>query len=95
MNIRHSHCSLCFIVVSLAAAGGSRFVLAQELGYSDTPIIPGTQWHVHDGKRPQPRVVTPGSTSSPSAPSDATVLFDGKGSLEMGKFQRWRCQVES
>jgi hypothetical protein len=77
MNIRHSHCSLCFIVVTLAAAGASRFVLAQELGYSDTPISPGTQWHVHDGKRPQPRVVTPGSTSSPSAPSDARTLFDG------------------
>jgi len=78
MNIKHSLHSLSFFVLSLAVAGGVRLVLAQELGYSDTPIIPGTPWHVHDGKRPQPRVVTPGSTSGSSAPSDATVLFDGK-----------------
>jgi hypothetical protein len=44
-------------------------------GYDDTPIIPGQEWRVHDGTRPQPRVVTPGDTGNP--PSDATVLFDG------------------
>ncbi len=51
-----------------------------KIGYQDTPIIPGTQWHVHDGERPQPRVVTPGVTFShlAPAPSDAKVLFDGK-----------------
>jgi len=50
-----------------------------KLGYDTTPIIPGTGWHVHDGDRPQPRVVTPGDTFSHGAPppSDATVLFDG------------------
>lgn len=49
-------------------------------GYQDTPIIPGTKWHVHDGDRPQPRVVTPGSLCELPAvtpPSDAVVLFDG------------------
>jgi hypothetical protein len=54
---------------------------AEHLGYDDTPIIPGTPWHVHDGNRPQPPVVTPGTFSSqdqPGAPpSDATILFDG------------------
>lgn len=52
----------------------------QKLGYQDTPIIPGTNWHVHDGERPQPRVVKPAETFSHQAPapSDATVLFDGK-----------------
>jgi hypothetical protein len=45
------------------------------LGYSDTPLIPGTGWHVHDGTRPQPPVVTPGVGAAP--PSDAEVLFDG------------------
>jgi len=58
---------------------------AQELGYSDTPIIPGTPYHVHDGRRPQPRVVTPGTFSTQTAPgrppSDAVVLFNG-GSLD-------------
>jgi len=55
-------------------------VLAQDakpLGYQDTPLIPGTQWHVHDGLRPQPKVITPG-TKPGDAPSDAIVLFDGK-----------------
>lgn len=52
---------------------------ADDLGYKDTPAIPGTPWHVHDGSRPQPRVVTPGATFSLLAPppSDATVLFNG------------------
>lgn len=51
----------------------------QHLGYQDTPIIPGTKWHVHDGERPQPRIVTPGKSFSHMAPppSDAKVLFDG------------------
>lgn len=50
------------------------------IGYSDTPLIPGTQWHVHDGKRPQPPVVKPAETFShlAPAPGDAVVLFDGK-----------------
>ena len=53
---------------------------AQDLGYKDTPLIPGTPWHVHDGDRPRPPVVTPGATFSHLAPppSDATVLFDGR-----------------
>lgn len=38
-------------------------------------------WAVHDPNRPQPKVVTPGTFSSPEqpgkAPSDAIVLFDG------------------
>ena len=52
-----------------------------EFGYDDTPILPGSRWRVHDGRRPQPRVVTPGSPGGAdqagTAPSDATVLFDG------------------
>ncbi len=46
------------------------------LGYDDTPLLPGGQWQVHDGNRPQPRIVTPGTTPG-SAPSDAIILFDG------------------
>src|SRR3954466_516904 len=52
------------------------------LGYQDTPLIPGTKWHVHDGERPQPKVVTPGSWNQDKRvtdpPSDAIVLFDGR-----------------
>jgi hypothetical protein len=46
-------------------------------GFTDTPMLPGTRWHVHDPARPHPRVVTPGSTPG-AAPSDAVVLFDGR-----------------
>lgn len=41
--------------------------------------LPGQKWRVHDRERPQPRKVTPGHPiPTPSAPSDAIVLFDGK-----------------
>jgi hypothetical protein len=53
-----------------------------KLGYKDTPILPGGKWHVHDGDRPQPPVVNPGTASTQDRPgdppSDAVVLFDGK-----------------
>lgn len=52
--------------------------MAGNLGYSDTPIIPGSTWHVHDGDRPQPPKVQPGTFSEGATPpSDAIVLFDG------------------
>jgi len=54
------------------------------IGYDDTPMLPGGNWHVHDGKRPAPPVVTPGPPVSSPAPSDAIVLFDGKDA------SRWR-----
>lgn len=41
------------------------------------PMIPGTPWHMHDERRPQPAVVTPGARPG-DPPSDAIVLFDGK-----------------
>ena len=53
----------------------------KNLGYDDTPVLPGSQYKVHDGARPQPRVVTPPAESTQAAagspPSDAVVLFDG------------------
>lgn len=48
-------------------------------GYTDTPLIPGTQWHVHDPRRPQPAMVENGGAVTTPAPSDAIVLFDGTG----------------
>jgi hypothetical protein len=46
------------------------------LGYEDTPMQPNGKWHIHDPKRPQPRVVTPGPAGDPlPAPSDAVVLL--------------------
>jgi hypothetical protein len=46
-------------------------------GFTDTPILPGLPWHVHDPARPHPKTVTPGATPG-APPSDAIVLFDGK-----------------
>ena len=48
-----------------------------DLGFTDTPILPGMKWHVHDPDRPHAPVVTPGATPG-APPSDAIVLFDGK-----------------
>jgi hypothetical protein len=47
------------------------------LGYTDTPMLPGLPYRVHDPARPHPKVVnTPPTPGGP--PSDAIVLFDGK-----------------
>lgn len=50
---------------------------AADDGFTDTPMLPGLPWHVHDPARPHPPVVTPAATPG-GAPSDAIVLFDGK-----------------
>ena len=48
-----------------------------DLGFKDTPMLPGLPYHVHDPDRPHPPVVTPASQLG-GPPSDAIVLFDGK-----------------
>lgn len=66
------------LLAKLSAAGagtvlGGLFATrTQAQGYDDTPMLPGGHWRVHDSKRPQPTVVTPGPV-----PSDAKVLFGG------------------
>lgn len=59
------------------------------LGYDDTPMLPHVPYRVHDGTRPQPRVVDPGTASTPDQPgrppSDAVILFDGKD------LSKWVC----
>ena len=51
------------------------------IGFKDTPMLPGGKWHVHDGDRPLPPIVDPGTSSTQAEPgrppSDAIVLFDG------------------
>lgn len=61
------------IADATAASAGPRF-------YGDPPDA-HHPWAVHDGNRPQPKVVTPGTFSSADQPgqppSDAIILFDG------------------
>jgi hypothetical protein len=47
-------------------------------GYRHTPVQPWSGYHVHDPDRPKPPKVAP-STKPGGPPSDAVVLFDGKG----------------
>jgi hypothetical protein len=81
------------LLLAVAGAGAivAGLVRAAEhpsVGYKDTPMLPGGKWHVHDPDRPQPRVVTPGTFSTPETPgkppSDAVVLFGG------GDLSKWR-----
>lgn len=64
--------SLAFAMIASAADDKP-----SPIGYSDTPVIPGTKWKVHDIDRPRPEVVTPGEKPG-DPPSDAIILFDGK-----------------
>ncbi|MBI1896442.1 MAG: DUF1080 domain-containing protein [Acidobacteria bacterium] len=75
---------VCAAAGLLAAAAGivcvgqeARKQRTSALGYSDTPVLPGQKWKVHDIERPRPRLVTPGAKPG-DPPSDALVLFAGK-----------------
>src|SRR5919109_3626436 len=60
-------------------------ILAQTspTGYDDTPMQPNGRWRVHDGRRPQPPIVTaaPIGDSRVPPPSDAIVLLGAGGDL--------------
>jgi hypothetical protein len=75
---------LALATASAAVLATASLLVGQDrpkLGFKDTPMLPGGKWHVHDGDRPQPPVIAPGTPStqeSPGkAPSDAVILFDG------------------
>lgn len=74
--------TLAAALVVGAALGAQAQDAQRKIGYDDTPFLPGGKWRVHDGKRPQPKVITPGTCSTQEQPgkppSDAVVLFDGK-----------------
>lgn len=79
MHMNSKFLVIIFSFGALAASAGAAD------GYTDTAIVPGTKWHIHDPNRPQPRVVTPGKSFSHTAPapSDAIILFEGKD------FSKW------
>jgi len=59
-----------------------------------------TKWQIHDPNRPVPPVIDPGTASTQDVPgrppSDAVVLFDGKGAAKWvdkdGKPARWKVE---
>jgi hypothetical protein len=68
---------LVILMLFAAARNARRSAAPGDLGFTDTPMLPGLPYHVHDPNRPHPPVVTPG-TQPGAAPSDAVVLFDGR-----------------
>jgi hypothetical protein len=76
--------STLLVAVATAPLVGQQQEQQSPLGYDDTPMQPNGKWHIHDAKRPQPRVVTPGKAPA-AAPSDATVLL-GSGN-DLGAWQ--------
>jgi hypothetical protein len=89
------------LIVVLALSLGAAFIAyaqSRDLGYTDTPMLPGLPYHVHDPARPHPHIVAPASQPG-GAPSDAIVLFDGKDlahwELQPGGTQSRRWKVEN
>jgi hypothetical protein len=75
--------ALCLLLAAAALAATQTAApqlparTAADDGFTDTPVLPGLPWRVHDPKRPHPPVVTPGATPG-APPSDAIVLFNGR-----------------
>ena len=63
-----------FAVAALALGAGAQQDTPQ-LGFKDTPMLPGAKWHVHDGERPQPTVVTPGEPTTVEKVTTTTTII--------------------
>lgn len=74
--------TVAILAIGFLSASTAASFAAASFGYTDTPMLPGGKWHVHDPNRPQPAIVKPGTSSSQKkpgkAPSDAIVLFNGQ-----------------
>lgn len=79
--------SLLLLSAALLASAPARAASVGPRFYGDPPDAHHA-WAVHDGHRPQPKAVTPGTFSSADhagrPPSDAVVLFDG---TDLAKWQ--------
>ena len=90
------------LLLTIGGAGGAlatRVVQDEHLGYQDTPMQANGKWHVHDGLRPQPNVIDPGTASTQRRPgrppSDAIILFNGKNLshwTDGGKTAAWKME---
>ena len=87
--------SACLMLLFAFAVPAAASEEKYPTGFNDTPIIPGTKWHVHDGDRPHAPVVKPGDQPG-QPPSDAIVLFDGRNldawESSKGGGARWKVQ---
>lgn len=70
--------AFCCLAAVISAADDNK---PSPIGYSDTPLIPGTKWRVHDIDRPAPPVVRPAAKLG-DAPADAIVLFNGQDTAQ-------------
>lgn len=81
-------------VVAVMALATTGSVAAQDKpGFTDTPMLPGGQWRVHDADRPAPVAVAPAAAPG-GPPADAIVLFDGR-SLDAWKPDRIAWPIEN
>ncbi|MCC7494080.1 MAG: DUF1080 domain-containing protein [Fimbriimonadaceae bacterium] len=66
---------------SLGVAGAAVAQAPPAATRPEPPLTPGGVYRAHDGKRPRPEVIQPGTASTAAAagqpPSDAVVLFNG------------------
>src|SRR6185369_1710527 len=78
MKIYLAFTTICSLVSTLVPAG---YAASSGAAFYGDPPDEHHPWAVHDPNRPQPKVVTPGSFSTPEQPgkppSDAIILFDG------------------
>ena len=75
------------MIVVVTLAGQSA-----QLGYNDTPMLPGGKWHVHDGDAPAAadRHARPGQRARIARRrADAVVLFDGSD------LSKWRARGQA
>lgn len=79
---------MCLPAFTVLAEEGFHSVVPAS-GHSETPMIPGSEYRVHQYDRPQPPRVVPGEYVSRPVPADATVLFDGS-SLDHFKPSKWK-----
>ncbi len=101
-SLRSIACVGAMLIVGagVGSALTARRQVKDTLGFQDTPLVPGTKWHVGDGLRPQPKAVDPGTFSSDekpgTPPSDAMILFDGKDlskwNAEGGGDPKWKIE---
>jgi hypothetical protein len=72
------------MAAALVACGMAATLIAQQkpapTGYDDTPKQPNGKWRIHDGTRPQPRMVDTGKAPElPSPPPSDAIVLIGKG----------------